>query len=1275
MGGGDTSEYPSEKDTVVVVVGEGPFAGVRLIDAPILLLVCFHKAFRAELAELHQLTSSYLEIGSPGRDIILDLLRRFRFLKVAYKYHTAAEDEVIFQALDQRIRNVTYSYSLEHRTIDNLFESVFQCFNAFLEDDGKFSQPFQELVFCTYTIQSFICQHMLKEEEQVFSLLIQLFSFEEQAALVWQFICSVPIMLLEDFFPWMTSYLPANEQADVVLCIKEVVPKENLLQEVVTSWIGKKSQPAFKVFNTRESENLFLSSDEPLYLKDLPKIYSSWKSLSGKNCCSGELDCIENNSKRHPVDGLRLWHAAISKDLKEILEELHEIRRSRTFSTLASVGGQLKFFADVLIFYSDALEKVFFSVLNELANGGLSLSYQRFPDDNQIEGLFRALQNISSQNGSSLSSHVEKLSLQLVSFLEGISNHFAFQESEVFPLIRKNCDYEMQQRLLYTSLQVMPLGLLKCVITWLSTHLTENESKAILCGIKRAGSVADMSFALLLHEWVRIGYSGKTSLEKFREELQEMFKNRGAFLPDQIEVNTGFSLDLDGQHCKKSNPGQVKSEFSDKAKNSVPGTHPFKVEKKYSTLYSSEINLQIFFPEALKKLSPFPEVLVQNSDAGSSFNPEFKPIDFIFLFHKALKNDLEYLILVSAKMAKNVGFLKEFLQRFHLVQFLYQFHSDSEDKIAFPALEAMGKLQNISHSYSIDHKLEKELFSNISTILYEISELHVALPAETSSVLDGRLDQRFLNYRQLCMKLHGMCKTMCTALGKHVYHEEIELWPLFTECFSYEEQEKIIGCMLGRTRAEILQVMLPWLMASLTPGEQHGMMLMWRKATKNTMFNEWLAEWWEGMAEHGITAAKEESNVLPSGTADSLEMVATYLSRESYNEPEGMTLHYKELMFLERDSVGAKIQPSRKGNGDSKTKTLNGIIKNFQYPECTKANNEDEKNRCQKSIADKDQVEKPFEVSPVDQKLGHDAEHLLTMSDKDLEAAIRRISRDTTLDSQKKSRIFQDLLTSRWTVSQQKPHQQVAFLSDDGEIPGQCPSYRDEAKQTFGCKHYKRNYRYCHDDAVADHLMDRKSTTEMMCMKCLKVQPIGPTCSNISCNNLSMARYFCKICKLYDDERWEIYHCPYCNLCRLGKGLGIDYFHCMNCNACMSNSLTVHICREKCFESNCPICHEDIFTSSSPVKALACGHLMHSTCFQDYTCTHYTCPICSKSLGDMQVYFGMLDALLAAEKVPQEYSGRTQDILCNDCEKKGIAPFHWFHHKCPHCGSYNTRLL
>jgi hypothetical protein len=77
-----------------------------------------------------------------------------------------------------------------------------------------------------------------------------------------------------------------------------------------------------------------------------------------------------------------------------------------------------------------------------------------------------------------------------------------------------------------------------------------------------------------------------------------------------------------------------------------------------------------------------------------------------------------------------------------------------------------------------------------------------------------------------------------------------------------------------------------------------------------------------------------------------------------------------------------------------------------------------------------------------------------------------------------------------------------------------------------------------------------------------------------------------------------VYHCPFCNLCRLGKGLGVDFFHCMKCNCCLGMKLTEHKCREKGLETNCPICCDFLFTSSAAVRALPCGHFMHSACFQ-----------------------------------------------------------------------------
>ena len=32
-------------------------------------------------------------------------------------------------------------------------------------------------------------------------------------------------------------------------------------------------------------------------------------------------------------------------------------------------------------------------------------------------------------------------------------------------------------------------------------------------------------------------------------------------------------------------------------------------------------------------------------------------------------------------------------------------------------------------------------------------------------------------------------------------------------------------------------------------------------------------------------------------------------------------------------------------------------------------------------------------------------------------------------------------------------------------------------------------------------------------------------------------------------------------------------------------------------------------------------------------------------------------------------------VLCNDCEQKSFAKYHFLYHKCAHCSSYNTRTL
>ena len=67
---------------------------------------------------------------------------------------------------------------------------------------------------------------------QVFPLLIEKFSFEEQADLVWQFLCSIPVNMMVEFLPWLSSCISPEEREDMIQCLRKIVPEEKLLQQV-----------------------------------------------------------------------------------------------------------------------------------------------------------------------------------------------------------------------------------------------------------------------------------------------------------------------------------------------------------------------------------------------------------------------------------------------------------------------------------------------------------------------------------------------------------------------------------------------------------------------------------------------------------------------------------------------------------------------------------------------------------------------------------------------------------------------------------------------------------------------------------------------------------------------------------------------------------------------------------------------------------------------------------------------------------------------------------
>ncbi|KIH91539.1 chy and ring finger domain protein [Sporothrix brasiliensis 5110] len=253
----------------------------------------------------------------------------------------------------------------------------------------------------------------------------------------------------------------------------------------------------------------------------------------------------------------------------------------------------------------------------------------------------------------------------------------------------------------------------------------------------------------------------------------------------------------------------------------------------------------------------------------------------------------------------------------------------------------------------------------------------------------------------------------------------------------------------------------------------------------------------------------------------------------------------------------------------------------------------------------------------------------------------------------------------------------------DANVTGDGIARDEEGRQLLGCEHYRRNVklqcdacerwytcRLCHNDAE-EHVLPRRDTKHMLCMLCGHAQRAGDVCAN--CGE-SAARYFCSICKLWnDDPDKSIYHCNDCGICRVGEGLGKDFFHCKKCGSCIAiNQEESHRCREGVMDCDCPICGEYIFTTHKKVVTMKCGHMIHDDCRAEYIKRSYKCPICNKSVENMESMFRRLDKHLEEQPMPEEYANTRAVILCNDCEAKTSTTYHWGGLRCEVCLSYNT---
>jgi RING finger/CHY zinc finger protein 1 len=308
------------------------------------------------------------------------------------------------------------------------------------------------------------------------------------------------------------------------------------------------------------------------------------------------------------------------------------------------------------------------------------------------------------------------------------------------------------------------------------------------------------------------------------------------------------------------------------------------------------------------------------------------------------------------------------------------------------------------------------------------------------------------------------------------------------------------------------------------------------------------------------------------------------------------------------------------------------------------------------------------------------------MQDKTLSENTRRLKIQQLMDGSNPTTILHQL-----HHEQQSEHPLHAGRSEEMTLPthAQTSQVTVVPGGCFPCVHYERKCnvvapcchkiygcRVCHDEFTnCEHgPMDRFHVQEIVCKVCNTRQNAKTNvCSNPDCRT-QFAEYHCDRCNLWMELSKQPFHCDECGFCRVG---GVEkYRHCNLCSMCINaETYNDHHCLKDKFKNNCPVCHDDMFTSRHAAQDLPCGHAIHTHCFRKLAGFDYRCPICKKTVvsqSSMSRTWAERAQDIQRQPMPADLN-RVVNIMCYDCEAKSSnLQWHFLGVQCPSCNSFNT---
>ena len=551
----------------------------------------------------------------------------------------------------------------------------------------------------------------------------------------------------------------------------------------------------------------------------------------------------------------------------------------------------------------------------------------------------------------------------------------------------------------------------------------------------------------------------------------------------------------------------------------------------------------------------------------------------------------------------------------------------------------------------------------------------MAKAAEADTSPSTAVESTDIEVHEMAQKIDEITHHLKEHLFSHLDKEETHCMPLVVKHLNKEEIHELVGKIMGKRSSDQMYDIMDMAVQNLSPEDREEMVRYMKQAMYGTFFERWLTmSGWGKEEEEGSEDEKDKSDGGDDERTDGDKKPAAKSedelrrSRSESSANGGNANATDACPFASGDASSsaelcstcapagqclgqansAAAAAAASTSGDTAAAAAAAASAQEQDDDLPEPTSQEELEKLIRAVATnpsltaiqksttiqglrdsvhKSQMDRKRKLEERSNETSAAAAHL---------ARARRVTPPSSYWKKKRDGTIELIWSSDSPNARFPPDELSVPLFSASEL---APTYFDGATSAvLGCPHYARSCKVrhpasgrlytcrhcCEQDREMpmkeqDSPLDRYEVKEILCMKCNALQPVGENCCNPKCGT-KFARWFCKYCNLFDDSpAKQIYHCPFCNVCRAGRGLGIDYRHCMRCNACVSMAEKHekrHNCISQKLQGNCPICHEGMFQTIKPLRALRCGHVMHLQCFSMYVRSgQWTCPLCKKVCG------------------------------------------------------------